>query len=240
MTFQAAGRTDVGLARKENQDHYLILHHKQVYAVADGMGGHAGGGQASTITVDTLKRKLENARVINKSAVEDALAEADAGIQEVAGEMHWEGMGTTLVLAYCEDDLWEIAHIGDSRAYAVSGGAIVAVTKDHSLVEELLAHGTITQEEARLHPHRNVLTRALGVNGDPVPEWSQVAVRDAQYLLLCTDGLYNMVDEKGIMDIVLAHGLSLEEKTARLVEEANRLGGMDNITVVLVAKEDGQ
>ena len=239
MAFQAAGRTDVGLVRKENQDNYLMLTQQGVFAVADGMGGHAGGGEASRITVDSLERALGHVGVVGEADVEQALREADALIMDEAEKNRWEGMGTTLVLAFRDDNIWKVAHIGDSRAYVIGGGRMYPLTKDHSLVEELLARGTITPEEAKVHPHRHVLTRALGTNGDTKPEWNQVGGPEADYLLLCTDGLYNMVDDDTMLGLVLADGLSLEEKVDRLVDEAKRCGGADNITAILIG-EDGR
>jgi len=239
MAFRAAGRTDAGLVRKENQDNFLILAPQMVYAIADGMGGHAGGRQASVIAVETLRQELEDDRAVDTAAVENALAYANDRILDEAKAKNWEGMGTTLVLAFYADGEWRVANIGDSRAYVVNRNEIRAVTKDHSLVEEMVARGTITREEARVHPHRNVLTRALGVDADIGPEWSALKADKADYLLLCSDGLYNMVTDESIRAIVLDLEMTLEEKAGRLVEEANRHGGSDNITVVLIAEEDG-
>lgn len=241
MAFRASGSTDVGLARKENQDNYLLLPRQMLYAVADGMGGHAGGRQASAIAIETLQNQLENNGAINRSAVEKALADANGFILEEARQKQWQGMGTTLVLAFYAEGQWQVAHIGDSRAYVVNRKKMYAVTKDHSLVEELLANGSITQEEAKVHPHRNVLTRALGTyEDDAAPDWGAVPADKTEYLLLCSDGLYNMLEEDAIQRIVTAPGLTLEEKTSRLVADANQNGGLDNITVILIEEGDRQ
>ncbi|MCL1804900.1 MAG: Stp1/IreP family PP2C-type Ser/Thr phosphatase [Clostridiales bacterium] len=239
MAFRAAGITDAGLARKENQDSLLVLPQRMVYAVADGMGGHAGGRQASAIAVEALERELGRDGAVDEARVEKALAAAGAGILKEAKEKRWDGMGTTLVLAFCVGSRWHVAHIGDSRAYVINSGGVYALTRDHSLVGELLARGSITPEEAKTHPHRNVLTRALGADGDYRPEWNEVGVEEAEYLLLCSDGLYNMVEPEKMRDVVLAPGRTPEEKAGELVEEANRRGGLDNITVILIAKEGG-
>ena len=240
MAFLAAGKTDVGLVRKENQDSYLILPEKTLYVIADGMGGHAGGRQASQITVEILRRELMHSEALDETLVERALALANAGIMEAAAANRWDGMGTTLVLAFYAGGLWKVAHIGDSRAYEINGQGIRALTKDHSLVGELLASGSITPEEAKVHPHRNVLTRALGVSGDPKPEWNYTEINDGSYLLLCSDGLYNMVEAEAIQGAVLAPDRTVEQKAVRLVEEANRMGGVDNTTVILIRREDGK
>ena len=256
MALRAAGKTDVGLVRHENQDNFLVLQQQKLYAVADGMGGHAGGKRASEITVEVLQYKLggaapessaakagENAgndgsdkARIDKARVDMALAAANSMILEESREKQFDGMGTTLVLAFPADGFWHIAHIGDSRAYAFGGGAIRPLTKDHSLVEELLAQGSITPEEAKDHPHRNILTRALGVGDKPETEWGSIPVSEAEYLLLCSDGLYNMVDEDKMCSIVVSESLTLEGKTEALIEEAKRQGGYDNITAVIVAR----
>ena len=239
MAYRAVGMTDVGLVRKENQDNFLVLAPQMVYAVADGMGGHAGGKQASAIAIEVLRQELEGARVLPKGAVEAALSAANERILREAKAQHLDGMGTTLVLAMYDKSLWQIVHIGDSRAYLINKAQIKPITKDHSLVEELLAQGSITEDEARVHPHRNILTRALGSYEDLMPEWNEVKVRKGEYLLLCTDGLYNMLEAEEIQTLVAAPGMALEAKTKTLVEAANKRGGLDNITVILAAEEDG-
>jgi protein phosphatase len=133
-----------------------------------------------------------------------------------------------------------VAHLGDSRAYVVNKREIYPLTKDHSLVGELLASGNITADEAKVHPHRNVLTRVLGVDTDYAPEWSATPVDEAGCLLLCSDGLYNMVGEDRIQEIVLHVGLAIDGKADLLIEEAKLHGGYDNITVILIEGEDGR
>ncbi len=240
MTFRSAGKTDVGLVRKENQDNFLVLPAQMAYAVADGMGGHAGGRQASTITIDVLQQELASLDSLDQVRVEKALALANTRILEEAKEKMLEGMGTTLVLAFYHDSRWLVIHVGDSRAYVVNQKGIYPLTKDHSLVGELLAQGSITPEEAKVHPHRNVLTRALGGHEYVQPEWSQVAAEEAEYLLLCTDGLYNMVEEERMYTLITAADLTLEEKVALLIEAAKERGGLDNITALLIAEEAEQ
>ena len=143
-------------------------------------------------------------------------------------------MGTTLTLAFLQEGLWQVVHIGDSRAYVITEQGISPLTQDHSLVGELLAQGSITKDEAQNHPHRNILTRALGSEAEVLPDWNQVAADQFEYLLLCTDGLYNLVSETEILTIVLDQDSSVEEKTNTLVELAKSRGGFDNITVILI------
>ncbi|MDR1194793.1 MAG: Stp1/IreP family PP2C-type Ser/Thr phosphatase [Peptococcaceae bacterium] len=237
MRFAAVGKTDIGLARKENQDNFLLLPTQGIYAVADGMGGHAGGRQASAIAIEALGQELSRLPALDRENVEAALARVNDRILTMAKELGLEGMGTTLVLAFYQAERWQVAHIGDSRAYAIEAAGIRALTQDHSVVSELLAHGSITPEAAKVHPHRNVLTRALGTPEDFQPDWNQ-APAAAAYLLLCTDGLYKMVEEDEICRIVTAAGLSLEEKAGRLIEAAKDGGGLDNITAILIAGEE--
>jgi len=189
MIFKAAGITDIGLIRKENQDNMLMLPERGVFAVADGMGGHAGGKLASTIAIDVIQKWIEAHEVIDRPVIEAAIKEANEKILEKGREEQKNGMGTTLTLSFFEDSLCRIVHIGDSRAYLISEEGAVALTNDHSLVGELLAQGTITQNEAQNHPHRNILTRALGSEAEALPEWNQVPISRLKYLLLCTDGL---------------------------------------------------
>ena len=240
MAFIAAGNTDVGLVRKENQDNYLILPEERVFAVADGMGGHAGGRLASAIAVDVLEAGLKGLPKIDRAAVDDALNLANEKILRTGREKRMKGMGTTLVLAYFNEDAasWQVAHIGDSRAYVINPkGEIYSLTRDHSLVGELLAQGSITAQEAKNHPHRHILTRALGMAGGPGGEWSQVPAAEAPRLLLCTDGLYNMVEAEEIRRLADGKEKTAAEKAAAMIEAAKAGGGLDNITVILIEEE---
>ncbi len=240
MAFIAAGKSDVGITRKANQDSFLMLPKQAVYAVADGMGGHAGGGQASAIAIDVIRHALIDALDINRERVNATLAMANEMILEEAARKGWEGMGTTCALAFLSDSAWEVAHIGDSRVYVVKDKGIYSLTKDHSLVAELLANGSISADEARTHPHRNILTNALGGQEYMRIEWNSISIDSADYLLICSDGLHNMISDDEIVNIILAPGLSLDQKTTRLVDFANIRGGFDNITVILIGKGDGK
>ncbi|MEA4892366.1 MAG: protein phosphatase 2C domain-containing protein [Peptococcaceae bacterium] len=239
MAYIAAGNTDVGLARKENQDNFLILPDEKVYAVADGMGGHAGGRLASAITVEVLRECLTGLEKISRDTVEKALVSANEKILQTGQDKRMKGMGTTLVLTFFEEasGLWQIVHIGDSRAYVITEAEIYSLTRDHSLVGELLAQGSITAQEAKNHPHRHILTRALGMPGGPGGEWTEIAAAKAPRLLLCTDGLYNMLETEEIQSLALLPGRSPAEKALELIEAAKEQGGLDNITVILIEEE---
>ena len=239
MAFNVSGKSDIGITRKGNQDSFLILPDHSVYAVADGMGGHAGGGQASAIAIDAIREAFTEAKIITRELADRVLDAANRMILEQAARNNWEGMGTTFILVFLDDDTWQVANIGDSRVYVVKNREIYPLTRDHSLVAELLASGSITADEAKTHPHRNILTNALGASDGPRIEWREISADDADYLLLCSDGLHSMIDDDDILSITLTPELSVEEKTAMLIDAANKMGGYDNITVILIEKGDG-
>ena len=238
MAFLAAGLTDVGLVRKENQDSILMMPQRGVFAVADGMGGHAGGKLASAIAVEVLTSRIASEPNLDRRTIDSALEEANHKILERARQDQMQGMGTTLTLAYYSEGSWQVVHIGDSRAYAITTEGAHALTQDHSLVGELLAQGSITRDEAQNHPHRNILTRALGSEDNALPEWNQVKAEKLSYLLLCTDGLYNMLTDEEIKTIAMPEDQTLHEKAAAMIELAKHRGGFDNITAILIQQED--
>jgi len=238
MRFIALGKTDVGKLRKENQDHFLIMNEEKVFVVADGMGGHAGGSLASTIVIDTLQKELCG-KVVTRELINEALKIVNSNILSQAQDNDMEGMGTTLVLALFDEkmDEWLIAHVGDSRAYSFDeAGAITQITADHSYVNELVKRGTITAEEAKKHPQKNILTRALGIEDGYRAEWDIISNSEIKGLLLCSDGLYNMVENTRLEEI-FASVKPVEDKVNEMVNEANVQGGLDNITAVLIVKE---
>ncbi|TLN08513.1 Stp1/IreP family PP2C-type Ser/Thr phosphatase [bacterium] len=227
----------IGLVRKTNEDNSLVCEDLQLLAVADGMGGHQAGEVASRVALDTVSAYVtQNSGDIaaNPGAVlQKALAEANQKIyRQARQESGYHGMGTTITAAILLPGKAYLAHVGDSRAYLIHGGEIRLVTDDHSLVNELVKNGGITVDEASRHPQRNVLTRAVGSSaGVDVDLYEEATVR-GDILLLCTDGLSNLLSPGEIRDIVTGVA-SLEEGTARLVELALAGGGADNITVIL-------
>ncbi len=234
-TDNAHGISHIG-ARNNNEDTLLILKLPDAYllAVADGLGGHNAGEVASQIAVDTLKEVFEReyTKGMSEGEVKTLLRKAHElahrRIKENAvGER--EGMGTTLVTAFVRDGKTIIANTGDSRAYLLRGGKIAAKTKDHSFVQEMLDRGEIMEEEARRHPLRNIITKALGIDfGVDLYGWE---LRERDVLLLSTDGLHDYVDEGRIAEIV-SQGKSSEEIVRRLIEEALPVT-KDNVTVVV-------
>lgn len=236
MTILRSGSaTDVGRVRKVNQD--LPLEAMNLYAVADGMGGHVGGEVAAQVAVDALLRVFT--REPTKAGLRDAFDKANSAVWQ-EGQEHSElrGMGTTLTaLALVGDDdgrdTLALANVGDSRAYLFSDGQIVQITADHSLAEERVRHGEMTEEEAAVHPQRHILTRALGVSSQVEADMWDLQLRSGDRLVLCSDGLSNELTSDELAE-VLSRVPDPGEAAQQLVEIANEHGGSDNITVVVV------
>jgi PPM family protein phosphatase len=226
----AAGLTDPGLTRTGNEDSMLL--EPPLYAVADGMGGHRAGEIASR---DALIALLANApRETDAKSLARAVRAANRAVIESAGKSRTRtGMGTTLTAAMVDGTRVLVAHVGDSRAYLLHDGRLTRITEDHSMVADLVRQGTITEEDARFHPQRSVITRALGSDPDMVADVFEVRAAPGDRLLLATDGLTGMLPDDFIAEL-LDQQRSPEEAASKLVEAANRAGGYDNITVVIV------
>src|SRR2546421_5051913 len=228
-------RTDTGRQRRDNEDSAFAR--APVFVVADGMGGAQAGEVASQIATEAFEAGLDGS-----GSAEERLAgrvrEANRRIYDRSrAELGREGMGTTLTAAYLGDGSVSIAHVGDSRAYLFRDGELTRLTQDHSLVDELVRRGKLTEEQAAEHPQRSIITRALGPEPDvEVDTWTYPVRRD-DVLMLCSDGLTSMVSEERIAQ-VLASTESLDEAADRLIQEANEAGGRDNITVVLCRIEE--
>jgi protein phosphatase len=227
--------TDTGRQRPDNED--SMYARAPVFVVADGMGGAQAGEVASRIAIEAFEQGLPDS-----GSPEERLAtrvrEANERIYELSRAEHERaGMGTTLTAAYLGDRDVAIAHVGDSRAYLFREGKLMRLTRDHSLVGELVRQGKLTEEQAEEHPQRSIITRALGPEATvEVDTWSY-PVRSGDVLLLCSDGLTSMITEEKITE-VLAGARSLEDGAERLIAEANAAGGRDNITVVLSRFEE--
>lgn len=233
--------TDTGRQRSMNQD-YVFTSDIQIgalpnlYIVADGMGGHNAGDYASRYAVDTVASQVAGMQEQDPARILDgALLSANAGLREAAAENPFlSGMGTTFVAAVVTGKSLLAANVGDSRLYILgSGDRIRQVTVDHSLVEEMVRTGKIDREEARNLPDKNIITRAVGVEDHLQVEFFREDLRDGDLLLLCSDGLTNMLRDEEIARIILASP-NLEAMADRLVFEANMAGGADNISIVLV------
>ncbi len=232
--------TDIGRKRKINQD-YVYTSEEPVgrlpnlFIVADGMGGHKAGDYASKMTVETMVREIsascERDTVgIFGRAIENA---NELVCRAAATEADLEGMGTTVVAATCRGNYLQAANVGDSRLYIVSEKKIQQITRDHSLVEEMVRMGIISREEARVHPDKNKITRAVGASEKVEPDFFTVELKPGELVLLCSDGLTNMLEDEEIR-MIICGARDIVEKAQGLVEAANRNGGKDNISVILI------
>ena len=231
--------TDVGVKRKMNQDFVYasdqpVGNLSNLFIVADGMGGHNAGDLASRYTVETMVDYIEGAEEKRPiPLLEGAVEAANRKVMEKAmTDKSLEGMGTTVVAATVRDDCLNVANVGDSRLYILDD-SIHQITRDHSLVEEMVRAGQLNREEARNHPEKNIITRAVGVKNKIRIDFFDVGLYPGDKFLLCTDGLTNMVEDEDIYALVRKEA-SLETAARRLVAAANRNGGKDNISVVLV------
>lgn len=252
MKVFASGRTHAGRIRRKNEDHFGINDELKVFVVADGMGGHKHGEVASAIAVRAVEE------FIGETAGEDVEQPfvAEEGLTPSAGRLKTglqvahdkvlraietddslRGMGTTMVAMLVDGDGAAIAHVGDSRAYLLRGGRMSRVTHDHTWVNEQVAAGHLSEEQARLHPLKNVVTRALGGAAAVEVDVQDVQLEPGDMYLLCSDGLIAMLSDDEIA-AELSAPRSLDESCDVLIARANERGGVDNITVVLVATEE--
>ncbi|MEK9138825.1 MAG: Stp1/IreP family PP2C-type Ser/Thr phosphatase [Bacteroidota bacterium] len=236
--------TDVGLMRNENQDAYGVFaaspdehtsHKGQLFVVADGMGGHKGGKQASELAVKIIGETYS--ADADKSVLEslaNALQAANEAVYRASlRSSALSGMGTTCVALVVRGNHVHVAHIGDSRVYRVTKAEIIQLTRDHTAVAEMQRRGIITAEEAKYHPERSVLYRALGTESvAEIEVQPEIVVTATEWFVLCSDGLTNMVEDADIQDVVISH--PPQEACETLVGLANERGGVDNITVIVV------
>ena len=229
---RVAARTDTGRRRMRNQDAFVC--DPPLFAVADGMGGAQAGELASRLAAAALEERTGGARGVE--AVAALVREANARIYRRAAEgPAAAGMGTpaTVVLVDEEDGTLAIGHVGDSRAYRLRGGVLEQLTADHSLVAELVRSGRLTEEEAAEHPHKSVITRALGTEPDVDVDTLTVPIEPGDLYLVCSDGLTHMVSDGEVLAILAEAAGEPERMAALLVDAANRAGGEDNITVIV-------
>lgn len=231
--------TDIGKKRTVNQD-YIYCEDKPIgnlpnlFIVADGMGGHNAGDFASRYCVDTItKHIIKSKRKTPIGILEDAIKTANEELLLKAEEQkELDGMGTTLVAATIFNDIMYVANIGDSRLYVINDN-IKQITEDHSLVEEMIKTGELPRKEARFHPNKNVITRAVGASKYVSPDYFEVSLESGDIVLMCSDGLSNMMDDEEILNIVNENG-EIELIGRRLIEKANEYGGKDNIAIILI------
>jgi protein phosphatase len=234
MKVSVGAATDIGQVREGNEDSYLVV--APLFAVADGMGGHRGGEVASNLALETVQQMFQR----QEGSLADQVETANRAVFERSqSDRSVSGMGTTLTAALVDRNRVHLVHVGDSRAYLFRGGELTQLTEDHTLVHRMVVEGEISEEEAETHPHRSILTRALGVDQSVQVDEGDVEVADGDRLLLCTDGLTGMVPEGQIREI-LSESADPQEAVDKLVKVANRAGGIDNITaVILEFSEDG-
>lgn len=235
MKVRVGATTDVGIVREQNEDGYLVR--APIYAVADGMGGHQGGEVASRLALETVdRRSREDHEVDLRVAVRDANRVV---LEQASGDTNLSGMGTTLTLLRVEGPRVRLAHVGDSRAYLLRDEELRQLTVDHTLVNRMVKEGKLTENEARIHPHRSILTRALGVDGDLEVDMFTVDVDPGDRILLCSDGLTSIVGDDEIRGMLTSQ-TDPQAACDELVAAANRAGGPDNITVVVLDIEEGE
>ena len=231
--------TDVGREREVNQD-YIFCSMEPVgklpnlFIVADGMGGHKAGDLASRYTVETFIASVKASHSDNPiTIINDAIVEANGRLLEKAEESEaYNGMGTTLVVCTIIGESMYVANVGDSRLYLYDG-KLSQITRDHSLVEEMVSLGRLERSEARNHEKKNVITRAVGGSKEIMADFFEAELTAGNRIIMCSDGLSNMVEDDEI-EQVLADNASVEEKTKKLLDRANENGGRDNIAIIIV------
>ncbi len=237
------GLSDVGCIRELNEDCYCICgfgdnSERGFCILADGMGGHNAGEVASQNAVkliaEEMNRLLESGEKEIPGQLSRAVSAANTGVYTMASEnpIH-RGMGTTVVTAFIDDGTAYVANVGDSRAYAVRDDEIVQITTDHSVVSELVMRGTITKEEARLHPQRNIITRAVGTDKSVRTDIFEYNYSPGDVMIICSDGLSTMLDDNRILEIIKSKKTS-EDTVNSLIAAAKDEGGLDNITVICI------
>ena len=247
MNIKAFGLTDVGRRRESNEDDFLLEPGRGVYAVADGMGGHAAGEIASRLAIDTLREVLQRGEpgTVPSNSEDDAewlrqaVVEANKRICDSI-RLHEErrGMGTTVVAMVQSGRDAIVGHVGDSRLYLFRGNELMRMTSDHSWVNEQVKLGLMNDDTAQRHPMRNIVTRALGSRPDVVVDLSSTEIEPGDVFLLCSDGLNTMLTDQQIQDLLASNRREPEAACRALIHEANRFGGEDNVTVVVACVSD--
>lgn len=247
-------RSDVGRKRKGNEDALFLNEEQKLFVVADGMGGHAAGEVASRVAVEAIAEfvaltggnqeitwpfGLDDSISYEGNRLKTAVRHANSRVLEATRESaEYEGMATTVAAVLVDGDTANLAHVGDSRIYLYHGGRIEQLTRDHSWVNEQIETGAISPEQARSHPLRNVVTRALGGRADLLVDIQSRRMAPGDMLLLCSDGLTTMVQDAEIARILGEAGGDVQKAATALVSEANEKGGEDNITVLLLKFEE--
>ena len=241
--IKTASRSDVGKKRQLNQDvvyssELPVGNLPNLFIIADGMGGHKAGDYASRYAVDTIEKEtLESLEENPEIILQKAISKANKDIREISHRNpDMEGMGTTIVAATIYGKYMKVANVGDSRLYIINGKKIKQITRDHSLVEEMVRIGELDRTSARNHPNKNIITRAVGVTASVVADFFDVELKDGDVILMCSDGLSNMLEDEEIRMIACAQR-DIIEKAEALVRAANNNGGKDNISLIIIEPE---
>ncbi|MCQ2524548.1 MAG: Stp1/IreP family PP2C-type Ser/Thr phosphatase [Lachnospiraceae bacterium] len=231
--------TDIGKKRSMNQDYVFTSEQSignlpNLFIVADGMGGHNGGGFASAYTVEVMTKVIAgSSETLSRNIFEEAISRANKEVRKKSFENEeLLGMGTTVVAATIIDNVLHVANVGDSRLYVITD-EINQITKDHSYVEEMIRMGELDRVSARTHPKKNIITRAIGADEAVTADYFTVKLQPGSIVLMCSDGLTNMLDDEEIR-MILSGSRDIVESAQKLVDAANEKGGKDNIAVVLV------
>ena len=230
--------TDIGQKRKQNQDYVFTSEIpvgplKNLFIVADGMGGHNAGDYASKYAIATIVEEIEKSKDTTVATLRNAIQKANSHIRAKSRENEeLSGMGTTVVAATIDDDMMCVANVGDSRLYVINK-EIKQITVDHSLVEEMVRMGGIGRDQARVHQDKNIITRAIGAEDEIKIDFFPVKLEKGDLILLCSDGLTNMIEDEEIRMLLLSRK-DIAGKAEALVAAANQNGGKDNITVILI------
>lgn len=251
MRVDSGSISDVGRKRKSNEDNFCANDEEGLYVVADGMGGHAAGEVASELVTDTIEEFIKLTRSdaditwpfgvdeglsLSGNRLKTAIRYANRKLLErIKESAEYEGMATTVAAVLLEGHEANIAHVGDSRVYLIRDGGIRLLTNDHSWVNEQVMSGLIDSEQARNHPLRNVVTRALGGKEGLEVDMQVLELQDGDLLLLCSDGLTSMMEDVEILEVVRSGGDQVNDVARRLVEAANSSGGEDNITAIALS-----
>ena len=250
MEYAATAKTDVGRKRQGNEDSFCVVPELGLYVVADGMGGHAAGEVASRLAVDTIRECMQKYLGGADLAIQgqpiatcsreatfllSSIQVANRMIFDAAqGRREYRGMGTTLVSVLAVNDTVALAHVGDSRIYRIRDDRIVQLSRDHSVVQQQVDRGILSPEEAHESQYRHLITRALGLKESVEVDLTEEPVLQGDSLLLCSDGLSDLLEDEEILAIVKEHADDLEKACQALVDRANYKGGDDNVTALLI------
>lgn len=238
------GKTDIGQVRPKNEDSIYVSNEpvgklSNLYIVADGMGGHKAGQVASNTAIEAFLAYLNK---YQPDSTEEPLDMLIGGVNMSNDAVYKLGqtypeyseMGTTMVAATVSEGIMYVAHVGDSRLYKITGDKIVQITNDHSLVAEMVKAGQITEEEARIHPQRNCITRAVGTDSSVRTDGLIIKTNPNDIFVMCSDGLSTMLENDEICNIARAKGFTIEQRTDMLISAANNNGGHDNISAIII------